>query len=133
MKSSNARALVGVGLLTGSFRAMLSSALTIAALTTITSVVAMSSAHAVTQVVDQSTFNADTTNRTTSYFDSYGVTGSNFMAPPRVSRLAQALLLEPPVAALKMLISMARATPRRAAMSSSPMLTRAAPLPAYSN
>jgi hypothetical protein len=44
MKSSNTRALVGAGLLTGSFRAMLSSALTMAALTTITSVVAMSSA-----------------------------------------------------------------------------------------
>src|ERR1700722_12037599 len=85
MKAFDDRTTVGAETLTGTLRSILSSALTIAALSAITSAAATASAHAGTQVVDQSTFNADTTNRTTSYFDSYGVTGSNFMGYPSVT------------------------------------------------
>src|SRR5579872_3810694 len=68
------------------YRKILGIALASVALTALSSVADISSAHAGTVIVtDRSTFNADTTGQTTSNFDSYGITGSNFQAFSSVS------------------------------------------------
>ena len=78
MESTEVSTMVGAGLLKYNL-------LTIAVLAAITSIAATHSAHAGTVVVNRSTFNADTTDQTTSYFDSYGVTGSNYVGYPSVT------------------------------------------------